>query len=321
MQQSITLTLLVMGLLLGCNNNSSKYQEIDVKTLDYDETQKVFAKHLHLEGQNYVLKLSLQEAINLGVAEEEYYGFIKELEQGNQNTQECLEKGIGITLSNPQEDLLEMEKNNISSPEGNTQKIFAEYLFLDGQNYVLKLSLEEAINLGISEEKYKAFVKSLEEGNRHTQECLKQGIGVTISDPQEDLARIRQENIRVKTKAESVAWEDRFYKSVILPDRINHSIFITKIYYRVDVTCACNAAFWWIIVRDEAAGNTSPSHHKFTGSLYSTPTFQFKIITTPLPLVGGWRCIGTKGAGNGATATVRFSSKIKTIDGQAVFYD
>lgn len=264
------------------------------------------------------MKLPLEEALALGVSEDEYQNFIKDLDEGNRHTQECIEKGIVVTLADPQQDLQKMEENALGVSYETIQKKFAEHMFLEGQNYVLKLTLQEALGLGISEEVYRTFIKDLDEGNRHTQECLENGIEVSLADPQEDLARMRQ-----KSTAETgnVTWEDRFYKSVILPDRINQSISITKIYYRVDVACACNAGYWWILIQDANFGNSSPSSHKFSGSMYSTPSFQFKIGGNAAPLLGGWSCIGTKGAGNGATATVRFSSRIKRIDGQAVHYN
>lgn len=130
---------------------------------------------------------------------------------------------LGCKENFPEEQGMEIKRMDYNA----VQKIFAEHLYLEGQNYVLKLPLEEALALGVSEDEYQNFIKDLDEGNRHTQECIEKGIVVTLADPQEDLARMRQGSI---AETGNVTWEDRFYKSVILPDRINQSISITKIY-------------------------------------------------------------------------------------------
>ena len=63
-------------------------------------------------------------------------------------------------------------------------EIAQEYIVLKSNHYVLNLSKKEAISLGISKSDYDRMQMEIRQINAHIDECLTNGIEMTIEDPQ-----------------------------------------------------------------------------------------------------------------------------------------
>lgn len=69
---------------------------------------------------------------------------------------------------------------------------FEPYAFVEGTRRVLRLSLAEAEEIGITNEQYNSYVADLEEANASIQELIEEGKTVYITSPG------RNETVRVK---------------------------------------------------------------------------------------------------------------------------
>ena len=75
-------------------------------------------------------------------------------------------------------------------------KIASQYMELVGRQYVLNLSEEEALSLGISKSEYERMQKEIFDVNAYTLELEAKGMVFDLSDPK--MSRIDNSNIRLK---------------------------------------------------------------------------------------------------------------------------
>jgi hypothetical protein len=83
-------------------------------------------------------------------------------------------------------------------------EIAVSYLFLENNQYVLKLSREQAQSLGISQSDYERMLKEIEQTNTFIRESVAGNIDITLTDPQ----HIQISIIRLKNGVEDGNEED-----------------------------------------------------------------------------------------------------------------
>lgn len=192
-------------------------------------------------------------------------------------------------------------------------KAIARNIYLENQQYVLKLTLEDAIKAGISEEEYNKAYAELEAGNQDIKRSLSEGMKIELSDPQEDYINSLSPSLPLETRGYNFKDRRVTYKSVSLITGTTspQNIYVENAYRVVIVSCSCTAYYWWITCKN-VYSESSP--YKFTGSLYSTPYYHFNgTYTNPGGKPGNnyrFSFNFVVGAGNGAFAAAKIEADI-----------
>lgn len=95
----LTGMLLVCAVFCACNNNGSADSASDMRKRDI----LTLVKYLKLVDEQYVLDISEEDAIKLGVSKESYRSACEDIVRENANIRKIKEEGGNYSLEDPQE--------------------------------------------------------------------------------------------------------------------------------------------------------------------------------------------------------------------------
>lgn len=95
----LTGMLLMCAVFCACNNNGSADSASDMRKRD----NLTLVKYLKLVDEQYVLDISEEDAIKLGVSKESYRSACEDIVRENANIRKIKEEGGNYSLEDPQE--------------------------------------------------------------------------------------------------------------------------------------------------------------------------------------------------------------------------
>lgn len=181
--------------------------------------------------------------------------------------------------------------------------LFASFVIVEDNQYRLNLSLDEALNLGISQKEYEEAVFIMENVNRDICSTIGNGGRVTFAGQNDEIANYYNERSLIKTRSEELPAKQERYAGGTLPDGIASEYRFTG-KWKLELRAGCTSYVWSVTFR-EANKNIIET---LSGSLYSNPKTVVSAGTSDGNGNVYWSWSVTKGAGDLAVASVSFWS-------------
>lgn len=183
--------------------------------------------------------------------------------------------------------------------------LFASFIVVEDSQYRLNLSLDEALNLGISQKEYEEAVFIMENVNRDICSTIGNGGRVTFAGQNDEIANYYNGRSLIKTRSEELPAKQERYAGGTLPDGIASEYRFTG-KWKLELRAGCTSYVWSVTFR-EANKNIIET---LSGSLYSNPKTVVSAGTSDDSGNVYWSWSVTKGAGDLAVASVSFWSAL-----------
>jgi hypothetical protein len=127
----LVMFLSIGGFMQSCSSEDEYFSDT-IKIVDSQQANLIALEYMELIDNQYILNLSEEKAIALGISKFDYDRMHQEIRQANAFIIDCQKNGIEIDLNDPQKVQINIQKVRLKN--GNEVGSWADWTWINGEN-------------------------------------------------------------------------------------------------------------------------------------------------------------------------------------------